>query len=205
MWYNVWFWSVICSEKWSKEPGFMCIICNFLNGERSHQFSRKHKAFQFVCRWQHGLQFIKFQVYLSRILFDHLIIHLPWLFRTHCLFFQTQATYLASGANLFLSALFLETGNWRSSLTLRDCMRSLLFWDVTGHVGNYLPTFWDNLLIPSSRVKIGLTGCFEALMTTHLWHVASLKSKHVIYTAVKAWNHTKRLYFCIMLCPGSSL
>ena len=142
-------------------------------------------------------------MYVCHVLFsDHLSRHLPWLFCTHCLFFQTQATCLARGADFLLSTLFLETGNWSFSLRLRDCMRSLLFWDVKRCVGSYLPTFWDNLLIPSSRVKIGLIGCSETLMTTHLWHVALLKSKHLIYTAVKAWNHTKRLYFKMMLKMG---
>jgi hypothetical protein len=165
-------------------------------------FLENIKLFDLFAGGNYGLQFIKFHVCLSCILFDHLIRHLPWLFCTHSLFFQTQATYLANGANLFLSALFLETGNWGSPLRLRDCMRSLLFWDVTRHVGSYVPMFWHNLLIPSSRVKIGLISCFETSMTTHLWHVASLKSKHLIYTAVKAWNHTKRLYFKMMLKEG---
>ena len=146
------------------------------------------------------LQFIEFHMSLSRIIFVLLSIHHPWLFCTHCLFFHAQDTYLASGANLFLSALFLEAGNWSSSLRLRDCMRSLLFWDVTQRVGSYLPTFWDNL--PSSRVKIGLIGCSETSMTTHLWHVASLKSKHLIYIAMEVWNHTKRLYFKMMSKMG---
>lgn len=70
-------------------------------------------------------------------------------------------------------------------------MRSLLFWDVTWSVGSYLPTFWDDLPITSSRVKIGLIGCTETSVTTHIWHVAPLKSKHLIYTAVKALNRAK--------------
>jgi len=63
-------------------------------------------------------------------------------------------------------------------------MKSLLFWNVMWRVGGYLWTFWDKLPVPSSRVKIGLIGYSETLMITHLWHIASLKSKYLTYTAL---------------------
>ena len=51
--------------------------------------------------------------------------------------------------------------------------------------GNSIPTFRDNLSVPSSRVKqskkMGLIGCPETLVTTDLRCITSQKSEDLIY------------------------
>jgi hypothetical protein len=125
---------------------------------------------------------------LSHILLGHLSRHLPSWFCTHFLSCQTQATCLASGANLSLSTLLLETFNWCSSPRLRDCMRSSLFWDLRRH----------RFIVRYQHFR---TTCkwLTRVDNYESMPCKSQKSEDVIYTTAEAWNHVKILCFKMML------
>jgi hypothetical protein len=66
--------------------------------------------------------------------------------------------------------------------------------------GNFLPTFRDNLSVPSSRVdlqgfdplKMGPIGCSVTLVRNY--HYLPQKSTLLTYFVAEAWNHAKMLH-----------
>jgi hypothetical protein len=53
-------------------------------------------------------------------------------------------------------------------------MRSALLWDIAVSNGNDLPTFRDNVSVPSSHLKVGPIGCPETSVKAYHWMLRNI-------------------------------
>ena len=56
-------------------------------------------------------------------------------------------------------------------------------------IGNSMPTFWDNLLVPSSRVKQSNVRCVTSQKSEYLFYTATVASHYTCYTQLVDVGH----------------